>query len=273
MAAQPLVRTSYDSPVETYSINVMGTVNLLEAVRGTETVKVVINVTTDKCYDNKEWVWGYREDEPMGGFDPYSSSKGCSELVTAAYRNSFFNRTNSVKVASVRAGNVIGGGDWAKDRLIPDILKSLEKNRPVIIRNPMSTRPWQHVLEPLSGYLTLAERLYLEGDLYTGAWNFGPEDQDVTSVGDVADILVELWGDAVWEQDTSAHPHEARLLKLDISKAKANLNWHPKWGLKDSLDNIVIWHKNWLRGGCAKELCLQEIVKFTEKLGANNEPS
>jgi CDP-glucose 4,6-dehydratase len=263
LAAQPLVRHSYKSPVDTYSTNVMGTVNLFEAVRKTASVKAVVNVTTDKCYENKEWFWGYREDEAMGGHDPYSNSKGCSELVTSAYRNSFFNYSGSAKIASARAGNVIGGGDWAADRLIPDIFKSLENQEPVVIRNPSATRPWQHVLEPLSGYLVLAERLFIEGDKYAKGWNFGPEDNDVKSVRTIIEYLVERWGSsAEWIHDVSEQPHEAQLLKLDISRAKNLLEWAPKWSLFTALDSIVEWHKELIEGGDMRLTSLKQINKF-----------
>jgi len=242
MAAQPLVRFSYKNPVETYSINVMGTVNLFEAVRATASVKAVVNVTTDKCYENKEWLWGYREDEPMGGRDPYSSSKGCSELVTDAYRCSFFNYLGSAKIASARAGNVIGGGDWAEDRLVPDILKSFERNEPVAVRNPSATRPWQHVLEPLSGYLVLAEQLCLRGDECAQGWNFGPEDGDVQPVSAIIDYLVGGWGvGASWIHDDSEQPHEAQLLKLDNSKAKKDFKFKIKTNIND-LIKIMMKH-------------------------------
>ena len=265
MAAQPLVRLSYKNPVDTYSTNVMGTVHLLEAVRSSPSVKAVVNVTTDKCYENKEWVWGYREDEALGGHDPYSSSKGCSELVTAAYRSSFFNDSVSAKIASGRAGNVIGGGDWSEDRLIPDFFKSLENNEPVIIRNPSATRPWQHVLEPLSGYLLLAEQLYLNGDRYAEAWNFGPEENDVKSVRSIIEYLVERWGDgSSWIHDESEQPHEAQLLKLDISKAKKLLGWRPKWDLFKALDSIIEWQKAWLSGEDIKAMTLKQIRQFED---------
>jgi len=265
MAAQPLVRLSYKNPVDTYSTNVMGTVHLLEAVRSTPSVKAVVNVTTDKCYENKEWVWGYREDEAMGGHDPYSNSKGCSELVTAAYRSSFFNDSGSAKIASGRAGNVIGGGDWSEDRLIPDFFKSFENNEPVIIRNPSATRPWQHVLEPLSGYLVLAEQLYLNGDKYAEAWNFGPEENDVKSVRSIIEYLVERWGDgSSWIHDESEQPHEAQLLKLDISKAKKLLGWQPKWDLFEALDSIIEWQKAWLSDQDIKAVTLKQIRQFED---------
>ena len=265
MAAQPLVRLSYKNPVDTYSTNVMGTVNLLEAVRSVASVKAVVNVTTDKCYENKEWIWGYREDEPMGGHDPYSNSKGCSELVTAAYRSSFFNGSGSANIASGRAGNVIGGGDWAEDRLIPDFFRSFENNESVVIRNPSATRPWQHVLEPLSGYLVLAEQLYLNGDRYAQAWNFGPEDDDVKPVSSIIEYLVDRWGDgARWVHDVSLQPHEAQLLKLDISKAKQFLGWQPRWSLFRTLDSIVEWQKVWLSGGDLKAVTLKQIRQFEQ---------
>jgi CDP-glucose 4,6-dehydratase len=268
MAAQPLVRLSYKNPVDTYSTNVMGTVNLLDAVRKTASVKAVVNVTTDKCYENKEWVWGYREDEAMGGRDPYSNSKGCSELVTAAYRSSFFNYLGSAKIASGRAGNVIGGGDWAEDRLIPDILKSFENNEPVVVRNSSATRPWQHVLEPLSGYLVLAERLYLDGDEYAEGWNFGPEDGCVKPVKEIVEYMVEKWGaGASWVDDDLEQPHEAQLLKLDISKAKRLLKWTPKWNLFTALDSIIEWHKEWFKRGDIKAITLKQIYDFENLSG------
>lgn len=246
MAAQPLVRSSYQNPVETYATNVMGTVHLLEAVRHTPGVKAVVNITTDKCYENREWVWGYRENEPMGGYDPYSNSKGCAELVSAAYRSSFFNASDygqhGVAIATVRAGNVIGGGDWAKDRLIPDILAAFEAGQPVHIRNPHAIRPWQHVLEPLRGYLILAERLFEQGPDYAEGWNFGPNDEDAKPVGWIVEQMADLWGQgASWQLDDGEHPHEASYLKLDISKARGLLNWHPALSLKQALELIVDW--------------------------------
>ena len=263
MAAQPLVLLSYREPVETYEVNVMGTVNLLEAVRHSPSVKAVINVTTDKCYENREWVWGYRESEPMGGRDPYSSSKGCSELVTAAYRSSFFTRPVSPAVASARAGNVIGGGDWADDRLIPDILRGFEGGIPVVIRNPRATRPWQHVLEPVSGYLLLAERLYTNGHEYAEGWNFGPLDEDAKPVDWILNHMVKLWGEgAHWEFDKEAQHHEAQLLKLDISKASHRLNWRPRWELSKTLDSIVEWQQSWLAGQDVRQTTLRQINHF-----------
>ena len=274
MAAQPLVRRSYVDPVETYATNVMGTVNLLEAVRQTPSVRAVINVTTDKCYENKEWVWGYRETEPMGGFDPYSSSKGCAELVTAAYRNSFFNAAkhseHQVAVATARAGNVIGGGDWAEDRLIPDILRAIQIGKSVNVRNPHATRPWQHVLEPLSGYLTLAEQLCAQGLAVAEAFNFGPADEDAKPVQWIVEKLTQSWGDgAAWHVDGGTHPHEAHYLKLDCSKARAALGWQPRWNLSQALQAIIVWHKAHSApqgGDDMRAMCLQQINDYTTTL-------
>jgi len=267
MAAQPLVRLSYDSPVETYATNVMGTVHVLEAIKRVGGVKAVVNITSDKCYENREWVWGYREDEAMGGYDPYSNSKGCAELVASAYRKSFFNSNDydrhGVALASVRAGNVIGGGDWAKDRLIPDILRSFQDDKPVIIRNPHAIRPWQHVLEPLSGYLTVAQRLYENGCMYAEGWNFGPNDNDAKPVQFIVEHMVQLWsGNASWLLDGADHPHEAHYLKLDCSKAKARLDWSPRWDLPQTLNRIVRWHKAWLNGEDMRAYSLQEIRDY-----------
>ena len=266
MAAQPLVRYSYKAPVETYTTNVIGTVNLFEAVRSVPSVKAVVNVTTDKCYANREWVWGYREDEAMGGHDPYSSSKGCAELVTSAYRSSYFNRNSSVKLASARAGNVIGGGDWAEDRLIPDILRAFSNNEPVIVRNPTATRPWQHVLEPLAGYLILAQSLYEEkGAEFSEGWNFGPEDKDVQPVSWILDRMVYLWGeDARWILDSTDQPHEAQLLKLDVSKANTRLDWRPRWNLGEALEKIIEWHKAWMSGKDVREMSLAQIQNYQD---------
>ncbi len=259
MAAQPLVRQSYREPVETFATNVMGTVNVLESARRAG-AKAVVNVTTDKCYENREWVWGYREDEPMGGYDPYSASKGCAELATAAYRRSF---TDGPLIASARAGNVIGGGDWAPDRLVPDILRAFECGKPVTIRNPASVRPWQHVLEPLSGYLLLAERLHSDGPSFAEAWNFGPNDADARPVDWIVRRLAERWGaGASSEVDSGPHPHEANYLKLDISKAAGRLDWRPRWSLDTALDRIVEWHKAWLDNSDMQEVCRQQITSF-----------
>lgn len=263
MAAQPLVRLSYREPVATYATNVMGTVHVLEAARQCPNLRAIVNVTTDKCYENREWEWGYRENEPMGGHDPYSNSKGCSELVTAAYRSSFFNQPDTAALASARAGNVIGGGDWADDRLIPDILRAFERKQPVVIRNPLATRPWQHVLEPLNGYLVLAEKLYTEGAAFAQGWNFGPRDDDVQPVEWILDHMVARWRQgASWQLDTTPQPHEAQMLKLDISKARAKLKWQPRWSLANALDSIVDWHQAWLGGADIRHKTLDQIAHY-----------
>lgn len=267
MAAQSLVRLSYDTPVETYATNVMGTVHLLEAVRQTPGVKAVVNVTTDKCYENKEWAWGYRENEPMGGFDPYSNSKGCSELVSAAYRSSFFNPAlhaqHGVALATARAGNVIGGGDWAKDRLVPDILAAFEAGKQVAIRNPHATRPWQHVLEPLRGYLTLAERLFTDGPAFAEGWNFGPHSDDAKPVEWIVQHMAQHWAqDASWQVDAGEHPHEAHYLKLDISKAAHRLHWHPAMRLDNALALIVDWARARQRGADMRAITQQQIADY-----------
>jgi len=272
MAAQPLVRYSYENPVETYATNVMGTVNLLESIKQQDSVKVVLNVTSDKCYENREWVWGYREDEPMGGYDPYSNSKGCSELVTAAYRCSYFNPEkypeHGVAVGSARAGNVIGGGDWASDRLIPDFIRSIVAGKTVIIRNPSAIRPWQHVLEPLSGYLLLAEAMYKKGPEFSQAWNFGPNDIDAKSVEWIVNCLVSLWGDkASFKVDqNSANFHEARFLKLDCSKARTILGWNSKWNASEAIERICAWHKAHLSGSDMRLYTLNEINDYQNNL-------
>ena len=267
MAAQPLVRYSYQNPVQTYATNVMGTVHLLEAVRNSPSVKAVVNITTDKCYENREWVWSYRENEPMGGYDPYSNSKGCAELVSSAYRSSFFNADNhaqsGVALATVRAGNVIGGGDWAQDRLIPDILTAFEQGKRLDIRNPHAIRPWQHVLEPLRGYLTLAERLFEHGPSYAEGWNFGPNDEDAKPVSWVAEQMAAMWGNNVqWQFDTNEHPHEANYLKLDISKARSRLNWHPALRLNDALKLTIDWSKQHQAGADMHKLTLAQIHAY-----------
>ncbi|ABE45904.1 CDP-glucose 4,6-dehydratase [Polaromonas sp. JS666] len=267
MAAQPLVRYSYANPVETYSTNVMGTVHLLETVRHAPSVKAVVNITTDKCYENREWAWGYRENEPMGGYDPYSNSKGCAELVSSAYRSSFFNANShaqhGVGLATVRAGNVIGGGDWAQDRLIPDILAAFEQGQRVNIRNPHSIRPWQHVLEPLRGYLTLAERLFEHGPSYAEGWNFGPNDEDAKPVGWIVEQMAAMWGEGAQSQiDNGEHPHEANYLKLDISKARSRLDWHPTLRLNDALALIIEWSKQRQAGADIRELTLAQIHSY-----------
>lgn len=245
MAAQPLVRLSYAQPVETYATNVMGTVHLLEAVRHCPTVKACVVVTTDKCYENKEWDWGYRENERMGGHDPYSNSKGCAELVTDAYRSSFFSSAEAPRIASGRAGNVIGGGDWALDRLVPDLVREFGSNKPAIIRNPYAIRPWQHVLDPLSGYLILASRLAeANGKALAEGWNFGPDPAAEQTVGEIADVVRDRWGEgAAWHHDGSPQPHEAGYLKLDSSKAKRRLAWRPGWGVEKAIEETVGWYR------------------------------
>lgn len=269
MAAQPLVRESYKNPVETYEVNVMGTVNLLEAVRNCDSVVAVVNVTTDKCYENKEWHWGYRENEPLGGYDPYSSSKACSELVTSAYRNSFLNNQNGVRqiaIASARAGNVIGGGDWAEDRLIPDIVRSILNDKKIIIRNPSSIRPWQHVLEPLCGYLMLAEKLFQQGEQYASAWNFGPSESDAKPVEWIVEEICRMWEGASYELDNNMHPHEAQYLKLDCSKAKAELNWRPIWNLDQTLEKIIDWFHSYKNGESMYDFSLSQINEYQSSL-------
>jgi CDP-glucose 4,6-dehydratase len=264
MAAQPLVRHSYHAPVETYATNVMGTVHVLEAARQVGTAKAIVNVTTDKCYENKEWVWGYREDEPMGGHDPYSNSKGCSELITSAYRSSFFQQSG-IALASARAGNVIGGGDWATDRLIPDVLRALQNGQPVLIRNPHATRPWQHVLEPLSGYLLLAERLYAQGQINAEGWNFGPRDADARPVQWIVEQMCMSWGgEASWSTQTGVQQHEASFLKLDSSKAWHRLGWAPRWSLEDALSRTTKWHRDWLAGYDIRACTLAQINDFQQ---------
>lgn len=262
LAAQPLVRHSYKRPIETYATNVLGTVHLLEAVRLVGCSKVVVNVTSDKCYENKEWLQPYREDQPMGGYDPYSSSKGCSELITSAYRQSYF-AESSIGLASVRAGNVIGGGDWAEDRLVPDFFRSVEAEMPITIRNPLATRPWQHVLVPLSGYLLLAERLWDNPVRFSSAWNFGPESNDIKPVKWVIDKLVVLWDEkAAWISDHRTHPHEAKSLALDISKAKHELKWSPRIGLEQALKMIVSWERARRGGEDMRVVSLRQIDEF-----------
>ncbi|MCK5537450.1 MAG: CDP-glucose 4,6-dehydratase [Bacteroidales bacterium] len=266
LAAQALVRYSYEHPVETYATNVMGTVHLLEAVRQVKGIKVVVNITSDKCYENKEWVWGYRENEPMGGYDPYSNSKGCAELVTSAYRQSFFNTQNTVALASARAGNVIGGGDWASDRLIPDIMQAIIDKKSVIIRNPQAIRPWQHVLEPLHGYLVLAEKLWENGTIYADAWNFGPLESDAKPVQWIVEQLTHMWSDkASWILDNKKQPHEANYLKLDCAKANTNLGWYPKWNLEATLQNIISWYQAYQQQQDMQKITLKQIEHYQLK--------
>ncbi len=269
MAAQPLVRYSYANPVDTYTTNVIGSVHVLEAVRNIIGVKAVINVTSDKCYENNEWLWGYRENEAIGGYDPYSNSKGCAELVTAAYRSSFFNSAeyskHGVAIASARAGNVIGGGDWAADRLIPDFIRAALADETVFIRSPDAIRPWQHVLEPLSGYLVLAEKLYTQGEQFAEAWNFGPNDSDAKSVKWIVDQLVANWGDkASFKLEDTVVPgiHEAHFLRLDCSKARMNLGWKPQWGATETIKRTCAWYRAYYEGQDIRSFTLDEIKEY-----------
>lgn len=264
LAAQPLVRYSYENPKETYEVNVIGTLNLLEIIRKVSAIKAVVLITTDKCYENKEWDYGYREIDPMGGHDPYSSSKGCCELLISSYRNSFFKDTDT-KIASARAGNVIGGGDWSVDRLIPDMLKAIENNEEPVLRNPLAIRPWQHVIEPITGYIKLAEKLYNQEKGFDQAWNFGPNDTDCKSVEWIANTLLSLNDcENSWKQDDNFNPHEAQLLKLDISKAKNRLGWNPKWDLKYSLKKIVEWHNVYLSKKNVSQVTRKQIIEYLQ---------
>lgn len=270
MAAQPLVRLSYKEPALTYGTNVMGTVNLLDAVRACPSVKAVVNVTTDKCYENKEHARAFSEDEPMGGYDPYSSSKGCSELVTAAYRNSYFNpseyKTHGVALATARAGNVIGGGDWADDRLIPDMIRAALKGEKVLIRSPRAIRPWQHVLEPLSGYLLLAEKLYKHGPEYAQAWNFGPDAGDAKDVEWIVKRMFGKWTEAPgYVIDKGRHPHEAHYLKLDSSKARRELGWAPRWHIGTAIDRIIDWTRAYQDSRNMREVSLAQIKEYASQ--------
>ena len=290
MAAQPLVRESYIKPLETYEINVMGTANLLEAVRNCPSVRSVVVVTTDKCYQNNEWAWGYRENDRLGGYDPYSNSKACSELVVSAYRQSYFQSLAAsgqrLAVATARAGNVIGGGDWAKDRLIPDILRAIEAGEPVRIRNPYSIRPWEHVLEPLAGYLQLAENLYTEGQKFAEAWNFGPSDDDAKPVEWIVERMCGLWNEdqsckatklqsfkgadaalpaATYAIDDGEHPHEANYLKLDCSKSRQELGWQPRWNLLQTLGKIVEWHRGYISKEGMRVISQKQIEEYLAK--------
>jgi CDP-glucose 4,6-dehydratase len=258
LAAQPLVRHSYVEPVETYAVNVMGTVSLLEAVRRVPSVKALVNITSDKCYENREWVWPYRENEALGGHDPYSSSKACAELLTAAWRRSFLDAAG-VHIASARAGNVIGGGDWAADRLVPDFLRALDAGLPLVVRSPQATRPWQHVLEPLAGYLMLAERLHTEGAAFAEAWNFGPDASDMRPVRWIVDALCARVPGSAWRDDSAPQPHEAHTLRLDSAKACARLGWQPRWTLQQALEATLDWHRAWKRASNMADFSLQQI--------------
>jgi CDP-glucose 4,6-dehydratase len=267
LAAQSLVRHSYRDPVGTYASNVMGTVHLLEAVRACKSVRAAVIVTSDKCYENREWIWGYREEDALGGYDPYSNSKGCAELITSAYRHSYFNpqqcQERGVALASARAGNVIGGGDWAEDRLVPDFIRAIVAGQPLYVRSPHAIRPWQHVLEPLSGYIALAERLITEGPAVAEGWNFGPNDHDAKPVSWLVEKLVGLWGgDSSWYLDKTINPHEAHYLKLDISKARMRLHWEPRWALAEALGRTVDWYRAHLAGQDMQKISLDQIEAY-----------
>jgi len=265
LAAQPLVGASYEDPVGTFETNVMGTVNVLEAIRGCMSARAVIVVTTDKVYENREWLWSYRENERLGGKDPYSASKACAELAVRAYVESFFSDESSPAIATARAGNIFGGGDGTRGRLVPDGLAALADGRPIELRNPQAVRPWQHVLAPLQGYMRLAERLYSEGKAYQEAWNFGPNDGDVRTVHQVAERLAGLWGSSFAPRpQTESTFKEARALRLDSSKARALLGWTPRWSLETALRKTVEWQKAYLGGSDARELCLRQIREYEE---------
>lgn len=268
LAAQPLVRLSYEKPVETYESNVMGTINVMEAIRATDSVRSAVMITTDKCYENKEQIWGYRENEPMGGYDPYSSSKGCCEIAISSWRRSFFNpadygKKHHVSIASVRAGNVIGGGDWSKDRIIPDCIRALEAGKPIEIRSPHSIRPWQHVLEPLSGYMLLAKKMWEEPTMYCEGWNFGPRMESVTPVWDVATMLVNDYGKGGLKDVSDPNAlHEAKLLMLDITKAHVRLGWQPRMNIQQCIELVADWYKKYSATQDVYKLCVSEIEQF-----------
>ena len=261
LAAQPIVRDSYKDPVYTYETNVMGTVNILECVRNSESVKSFLSVTTDKVYENKEWCWGYRENEPLDGYDPYSNSKSCSELVTHSYKNSFF-KDSDIAISTARAGNVIGGGDFANDRIVPDCIRAAEKKEDIIVRNPHSTRPYQHVLEPVYAYLMIAAKQYEDGK-YAGYYNVGPDDVDCFTTGNLVDLFISKWGEGMkWIDKFDGGPHEANFLKLDCSKLKSTFGWKPHWNLDTAIEMTVEWTKCWLSGGNIRECMDKEIEKF-----------
>lgn len=267
LAAQPLVRFSYEKPKETYEVNVIGTLNVLECIRKSNTLKVGVMITTDKCYENKEQIWSYRENDAMGGYDPYSSSKGCAELLIASYRNSFFNpndyKIHGKSIASVRAGNVIGGGDWSKDRIIPDCIKSLIKGENIKIRNPLAVRPWQHVLEPLSGYLLLAMKMYHDGIKYCSGWNFGPDQESIVPVSTIAGLVIKAWGSGKWEDlSNNIGPHEATLLSLDCTKSKFYLKWNPKFKIDQAINYTIEWYKKYVDNENMYNLCVSQIEQY-----------
>lgn len=264
LAAQALVRYGYQQPLETYKINVLGTLHLLECIRECDSVKAAVLVTTDKCYENREWTWPYRENDALGGYDPYSSSKACMEILIASYRQSFFSDKNQTAIATARAGNVIGGGDWSPDRLVPDVIKAAYSKQSIRVRNPQAIRPWQHVLEPLAGYLRLAQQLYLSGQEYAEAWNFGPEPEAAKNVGWLIGQVAEIWPGLQWETDSQAQPHEAHTLKLDCSKAHARLDWHERWSLPIALRKTVAWYQQQIQGADMQQLCLDQITEYTQ---------
>lgn len=261
MAAQPLVRKSYEEPVKTFKTNIIGTVNLLEAARKIDTVEAIVNITTDKCYENKEQLKPYLENDKLGGYDPYSSSKACAELVSSAYRNSFLKKIG-IKIATARAGNVIGGGDWASDRLIPDFLRAIDDDKKLFIRSPNAVRPWQHVFEPISGYLILAEKLVTNSNNFAEAWNFGPQENDSKSVSWVVDYLSQKIPNIKWDVDKTTQPHETMLLLLDNSKAKSKLNWKPQWSIKTAIDKTIEWHHAWKENQSMTEVSISQIKSY-----------
>lgn len=264
LAAQPIVRTSYEQPVYTYETNVMGTVNILECVRTHPCVKSFLNVTTDKVYENKEWAWGYRENEPLDGYDPYSNSKSCSELVTHSYKSSFF-QDGRTAISTARAGNVIGGGDFARDRIIPDCVRAAADKQPIIVRNPYSTRPYQHVLEPVMAYLMIAQKQY-EDPSFAGWYNVGPDDCDCVTTGELTTLFCQAWGDGMtWENRSEANaPHEANFLKLDCSKIKTTFGWKPRWHMQEAIQKTVEWSKVWMDGGDVPAVMRKQIREFEE---------
>ena len=266
LAAQPIVRTSYEQPVYTYETNVMGTVNILECVRTHPCVKSFLNVTTDKVYENKEWAWGYRENEPLDGYDPYSNSKSCSELVTHSYKSSFF-QDGRTAISTARAGNVIGGGDFARDRIIPDCVRAAEARQPIIVRNPYSTRPYQHVLEPVMAYLMIAQKQY-EDPSFAGWYNVGPDDCDCVTTGELTTLFCQAWGDGMtWENRSEANaPHEANFLKLDCSKIKTTFGWKPRWHMQKAIQKTVEWSKVWMDGGDVPAVMRKQVREYTEQV-------
>jgi CDP-glucose 4,6-dehydratase len=270
LAAQSLVHESYVHPIDTYAVNVLGTANVLEAIRRVPGVKVVVSVTSDKCYENLEAAAPFREDDPLGGADPYSSSKGCAEIVTTAYRRSFL-AAQGVRVASARAGNVIGGGDWAKDRLVPDFFRAVDAHTSLMVRSPGATRPWQHVLEPLAGYLMLAERLHTDGEVFAQAWNFGPDARDIRGVRDVVETLCRLEPAGRWDTDKRAQVAEAHTLSLDSGKARLKLGWHPRWDLTTALEKTVEWHSAWRRDADMSDFTLGQIRAYEASAGAEGQ--